>query len=469
MSVLSTRSTHKRHRRRDLDAAGAANQHAHVAALVHDHDRAHGRQRPLARLNEVGRRGGHAVAVALAGRRKVVHLVVQNDAGAGRAQPGAKHIVDGAGDGDRVAVGRQHVDVRGAVVLQQRVVGAVVAVVVGRVRVADALLRGGSEPLVGQQVDQLSGTKYEYWALWTNQPTNKKPITHLPHTVHKWLIAQIRSLRVRKLERLHDAMVGQHAALRQIPVQNVHDVRHQHAGGRQPRRVHGAAGHHARLVRPLPAHPIPGEVLLAQQAAHRPQIGQQQRQHRAALLVQRVRTLARNHLQRVGEPVAPNAIALHPDGARGRIDEDLAHRWLGQDLVGARAQQVGQVAGHVVPVAAQVDGRLHQVGPRQPAVLLVQLPVAEQLAGHRNGGGALHGGRIDEHVAVGGQRRRFARHQRVDGARAPCVDGEQDATAQAHALRTGDTLAEERRDGGVGSAAVALQDGAGEGGKWEVF
>ena len=83
------------------------------------------RQRPLARLDEIGRGGRVAKGVGLAGDGEVVHFVVHDDAGLGDDELGAEEEVDSGGEGDGHAGGVGRDDVGGAVAgwLEMRLMG----------------------------------------------------------------------------------------------------------------------------------------------------------------------------------------------------------------------------------------------------------------------------------------------------------------------------------------------------------
>ena len=103
------------HRRRD-DPAPARRPNNEIQRAVRgklDNSRRDGRQRPLARLDEIGRRRRVAEGVGLAGDGEVVHLVVHDDAGFGDDELAAEEEVDGRGDGDGHAGGVGRDDVGG--------------------------------------------------------------------------------------------------------------------------------------------------------------------------------------------------------------------------------------------------------------------------------------------------------------------------------------------------------------------
>ncbi len=105
------------HRRRDnATAPRGANDIVQRAILPILHNsRRDGRQRPFPRLNKISRRRRVAERVRLARDRKVVHLVVHNDAGLGDDEPAAEEEVDRRGERDGHAGGVGRDDVGGAV------------------------------------------------------------------------------------------------------------------------------------------------------------------------------------------------------------------------------------------------------------------------------------------------------------------------------------------------------------------
>ncbi|MCY1513730.1 hypothetical protein D9M68_482420 [compost metagenome] len=84
--------------------------------LALDEGGAHGGQRALARAHRVGLAGGQAIGIGAGGvGGEIVHLVVQQHAGAGHGEGGTERQVDGQGGGHCVAILVDHREVGGVV------------------------------------------------------------------------------------------------------------------------------------------------------------------------------------------------------------------------------------------------------------------------------------------------------------------------------------------------------------------
>ena len=100
------------HHRGNPAAAGGSEQSQRVGVVYGS--RRHRRQHAFSGRDSVGLAADQAVQVRVAGLGgEIVHLVVQQDSGAGRSEPGAKQAVDGQGGANPVAVPIQDAEVRG--------------------------------------------------------------------------------------------------------------------------------------------------------------------------------------------------------------------------------------------------------------------------------------------------------------------------------------------------------------------
>lgn len=129
------------------------------------------------------------------------------------------------------------------------------------------------------------------------------------------------------------------------------------------------------------------------------------------------------------------------------------------DAVPLEAHTVLLMPGHVIARFTDLQRGCHQIPPRQLAETLVGQMIAHDLARYSNAEWTVEGfichliERIDIHV-VGGQQVCI---DLVTLAAGTIVDVHQQATADAHALRGDQSVAQHDGNCGIHSAAVACQ------------
>ena len=401
------------------------------ASVAQQQRRRHRRQHAFAGRDLVGAPADHPVEVRLPRTgAEVVHLVVEQEAGARHHHAVAEAAVERVGERDRAACAVDDREVRGLrAVLEagphrrQR-------------RGQDAHLRRPSRD-VGGIDERRRGHRHEVRVAEVLGAVGEHALHHLGEQVQ-----------------ISRGVVPESGERRRQRLAHAEQLRECDAAGARRRRGDDGLPAPHEAQRFAPRRPVTGEVGGADEPAAAAHLGDDQ--VGGATAVEAVGPVRGDALERARESGLPPA--LTGDDAAEVRREVRASGELGALI----AHALGELRVDHEALAREADGRRQQRAPRQRAVSLMGRPETGDRARHAGGARADEArvrdrlaGRVEVHVA--GRRRGRGLAEVEEGLFAVDVQREEAAAAEVAGLRVGDGECERGGDRGVDGVAAAAQ------------